>query len=222
MAQSNKSARLPEQRNVVIAKPKGVMIPGKARLGTFPLDAKAPPIELSNAEATFIMTKMLDVFFDEKCEGKVLDIYIAACKEKKLDASTAKAFSKPILEVVGATLKTITKFIEIGVPTRKSGDEHLEALRKVFQTLPEPIDHKNLFLMISNKICKYAQEEKRKIREEKEKQRNLKRQQTKEEKEESDRKKVAVMLKPRGEHVGKAPIRATVNSTIKATVNSMK
>lgn len=207
MQQNNKSTRLPEQRNVVIAKPKGVMIPGKARTGTFPLDAKAPPVELSNAEATFIITKMLDVIFDETCEAKVLDVYIAACREKKLDSATAKAFSKPILEVVGATLKTTNKFIKIGVPTRKSGDEHLEVLRKVFQTLPEPIDHKNLFLMISNKICKYAQEEKRKIREEKERQRILKKQQTKEEKEESDKKKVAVMLKPRGEHVGKALIK---------------
>lgn len=42
---------LPEQRNIVVSKPKGVMIPGKTR------QAQAP--QLSNEEATFIVNKML-------------------------------------------------------------------------------------------------------------------------------------------------------------------
>lgn len=134
----------------------------------------------------------------------MLEVYIAICKERKLDGSVSKALCKPILTVVGKVLTTTHHFITHGVPTSWGGDEQIAGLREVFATLPAPIDHKQLFLANCHKICKYAKKEREEIRKEKEKERNLKRQQSKEEKEESDKKKVAAMLKPQGEHVGKA------------------
>lgn len=153
---------------------------------------------------------------DETCKKNIVDVYIAACKQKKIEMNVSKTFCKVILDVVGEVVKTTHHFITLGVPTSWGGDEQIAALRKVFGTLPEPIDHKHLFLTICNRICKYSKAEREKMRAEKEKARNLKRQQSKEKKEESDKKKVAELLKPHGEHVGKASPKKIVAGGVKA------
>lgn len=58
MMQQEKTV-LPEKRNIVISKPKGVMIPGKARSSSSTPSMPLRIPEMSNADATFIVNKML-------------------------------------------------------------------------------------------------------------------------------------------------------------------
>jgi hypothetical protein len=183
-----------ERRAVHLPTKKGVMIPGNARRpsSSSPTTPTPTPQTVVTIDVDSIISKVVDTVLTDGCVENVLDVFIRICKEKKVPESSARAVLKPICEVVNAILKMTLLFIEKGVPTTKSGDQDIEALRKVFEVLPSNSNRLELFRICCGKACKFAAKERAEIRAEKAKKRSA-----------AAKAKQDELLKPKGEHVGK-------------------
>lgn len=164
-----------ERRNIVEQpKKKGVMIPGSARKpGTYPIPPSSTPSSTHGPVAPApqlpkVVTLMVEKVLNAQ-DGKLelVELYIEVCKAQGLNRDVAQHFCSMIVGVVGAVLKMTSHFISHGVPLSRSGDEQIQALRKAFAVLP--FDHVEPFRMCCDRACKFAKEERAKIREEKEK-----------------------------------------------------